>query len=206
MEHWDRYAKNSRIAIEIQQLTKATDELLDGLAQLARADEHFIVDDIDLPDSLGIRSFCATPRNLFSVGFDEVGLLAAGRGLEGVLRQIARRKRRILLQARGKEARNRHTRSTSTISLKSCSESAGRLEFDVELISRETQIAASVRMCGPFEIAEHARRNRSNETSSPRETAKSYDTSRPQTHVVAEFSCKTRVRVIHPTTVEKDWP
>ena len=40
-------------------------------------------------------------RNLFSVGFDEVGLLMAGRGLEGVLRKIAV-VRKISLEVKGK--------------------------------------------------------------------------------------------------------
>jgi hypothetical protein len=42
-------------------------------------------------------------RNLFSLGFDDVGLLIAGRGLEGVLRKIANI-RKILLESKGKTA------------------------------------------------------------------------------------------------------
>src|SRR6185437_14073582 len=40
-------------------------------------------------------------RNLFSVGFDEVGLLIAGRGLEGVLLEIAD-VRKISIDVKGK--------------------------------------------------------------------------------------------------------
>lgn len=39
-------------------------------------------------------------RNLFSIGFDEVGVLIAGRGLEGVLRKVAAM-RKIELVVRG---------------------------------------------------------------------------------------------------------
>ncbi len=60
IEHWDRYAKTSRIAFEIQQLTVGLDKLTDGYEQLERADERFIVDDIDLPEILE-REFIRQP-------------------------------------------------------------------------------------------------------------------------------------------------
>src|SRR5262245_65585889 len=52
-----------------------------------KAEDRFIVGVLDLPPSL--ESDFRTSRNLFSIGFDEVGLLIAGRRLEGVLRKIA---------------------------------------------------------------------------------------------------------------------
>lgn len=99
LDHWDRYKRTDRIAFEIEQLVKEIRRLLDGYEQIAREDERFITDNLDIPPELE-RDFRLS-RDLFSVGFDETGLLVAGRGLEGVLRQIARN-RRILIEARGK--------------------------------------------------------------------------------------------------------
>jgi hypothetical protein len=45
-------------------------------------------------DSLG--------RNLFSVGFGEIGLLVAGRGLEGVLRRVAQDGKIFMQPVKGK--------------------------------------------------------------------------------------------------------
>src|SRR5262245_53495019 len=64
-----------------------------------KAEDRFIVGVLDLPPSL--ESDFRTSRNLFSIGFDEVGLLIAGRGLEGVLRKIAYT-RKIVLGVKGK--------------------------------------------------------------------------------------------------------
>ena len=99
LEHWDRYAANERISFEIQQLLEDIGELLDGYRQMSREDEQLIMGKTDLPESL--EHDFRLSRDLFSVGFDEVGLLMAGRGLEGVLREIARN-RRILLEVKGK--------------------------------------------------------------------------------------------------------
>jgi hypothetical protein len=88
LEHWDRYAAGDRIGSEIHQLLRDIAELLDGQRRFAEADSHFIVDQLDLPASL--ESDFRLARNLFSLGFDDVGLLIAGRGLEGVLREITR--------------------------------------------------------------------------------------------------------------------
>jgi hypothetical protein len=99
LDHWDRYEKTDRIAIEIELLVEDIRELLDGYDQMAREDESFIVDNLDLP--VDLENDFRISRNLFSVGFEETGLLVAGRGLEGVLRQIARN-RRIFLVNKGK--------------------------------------------------------------------------------------------------------
>lgn len=99
LEHWDRYAKTDRIAIEIDQLARDINELLQGYHDLVRAEEHFIIGDLDLPPML--ESDFRLARNLFSVGFEEIGLLVAGRGLEGVLRKVAH-DRKIKLEVKGK--------------------------------------------------------------------------------------------------------
>lgn len=62
--------------------------------------DTFLVKGLDLPDEL--ESDFRLARNLFSVGFDDIGVLIAGRGLEGVLRNIAR-VRKILVVDRGKQ-------------------------------------------------------------------------------------------------------
>jgi hypothetical protein len=101
LEHWDRYAKTGRIAKEIHQLMSDIDKLLQGYRELVQGEDRFIVGDLDLPSSLAADFRLA--RNLFSVGFDEVGLLIAGRGLEGVLRRIAE-VRKISLVIKGKSS------------------------------------------------------------------------------------------------------
>lgn len=97
LDHWDRYSKTRRIASEIHQLVKDIDEMMSGYYTLLQADNRFIVDKLDLPNSLEFDFRLA--RDLFSTGFDEVGLLIAGRGLEGVLGKIAS-DRKILLQTK----------------------------------------------------------------------------------------------------------
>jgi len=98
-EHWNRYAQTHRIIREISQFVTDVDELLRGFEEMAQAEDEFIVYKLDLPEFLEADFILA--RNLFSVGFDEVGLLIAGRGLEGVLREIARA-RKISLEVKGK--------------------------------------------------------------------------------------------------------
>jgi hypothetical protein len=97
LDHWDRYSTTRRIASEIHQLVKDIDEMLSGYYALMQADNGFIVGNLDLPDYL--ESDFRLARDLFSAGFDEVGLLIAGKGLEGVLRKIADA-RQISLQAK----------------------------------------------------------------------------------------------------------
>jgi hypothetical protein len=101
LEHWDRYASTGRIASEIHQLVTDLRDLLQGYEAFLRAEDKFIIGGLDLPTSL--ESDFLLARNLFSVGFDDVGLLIAGRGLEGVLRKIAH-DRKILLEIKGKAA------------------------------------------------------------------------------------------------------
>ena len=93
---WGRYAETGRIFLEVQQLLQDIDRLTEGYEELVQVDEKFVTDEIDLPEVL--EADFRTARNLFSVGLDEIGLLIAGRGMEGVLREIAF-KRKIILQA-----------------------------------------------------------------------------------------------------------
>jgi hypothetical protein len=85
VEHLDRYETDVR---KIADLMEAAGNLWQGFYEIVLQPENFL--EVDLPDSLEIDF--ASARNLFSVGFDDVGVLIAGRGLEGVLREIARRK------------------------------------------------------------------------------------------------------------------
>jgi hypothetical protein len=102
LKHWDRYERAGRLPMEIHQLMCDIGELLNGYQELVQAEDRFIVGHIDLPSSLEADFRLA--RNLFSVGFDEVGLLIAGRGLEGVLRKIAD-VRKIVIEVKGKASR-----------------------------------------------------------------------------------------------------
>lgn len=71
---------------ELEQLVEDTRKLIEGFNELEQADSEFLVHNLNLPDVL--EQDFRLARDLFSVGFDEVGLLVAGRGLEGVLRRI----------------------------------------------------------------------------------------------------------------------
>lgn len=88
LDHWERYAANTRILREIQKFTVDVDRLLEGYDRLVRDDERLLVDDLELPEDLK-RDFEAA-RNLFSIGLDDIGLFIAGRGLEKILRRIAK--------------------------------------------------------------------------------------------------------------------
>lgn len=88
-EHWDRYRASDRIYREVAELVIAAERLLDGYRQIEADDERFL-DFVDLPNE--VQADFTLCRNLFSAGFDEMGVFAAGRGLEGVLRAIARRR------------------------------------------------------------------------------------------------------------------
>jgi hypothetical protein len=98
MEHWERYGPG-RVPREIDQLLADTQDLLTGYRQWIEENENFLVDELRLPPELEVDFRIA--RDLFSVGFDEAGLLIAGRGLEGTVRTVAK-KRRIQLQLKSK--------------------------------------------------------------------------------------------------------
>lgn len=100
-DHWDRYTRNGRIHNELKKFIKATEKLWEGFLEITSNDSAFIIDEIDLPESLKTDFFIS--RNVFSVGLDEIGVLIAGRGLEGVLREIARIKD-LKIKIKGKDA------------------------------------------------------------------------------------------------------
>ncbi len=89
-EHWDRYAESDRIFPEVNDLVEAAEKLLQGYHQLQEDDKRFL-EHLDLPSEL-LADF-ALCRNLFSVGLDDLGVFAAGRGFEGILRTIAKRRK-----------------------------------------------------------------------------------------------------------------
>jgi hypothetical protein len=99
LKHWDRYEQTGRIAGEIQQLSADISELLQGYQHLLKTEERFIIGRLELPAEL--EADFQTARHLFSIGFDEVGLLIARRGLEGVLLKIAHA-RKIAIEVKGK--------------------------------------------------------------------------------------------------------
>jgi hypothetical protein len=99
LEQWERYGATGRISLEVIQLISDTKELLKGYYQLKESDGQFLTFELKLPPELEADFRLA--RNLFSMGFDEVGVLISGRGLEGVLRKIAQA-RKIMIDARGK--------------------------------------------------------------------------------------------------------
>jgi hypothetical protein len=86
--------------VEICQLTKDIDGLREGYQRLVREDGQLLIDGLDLPEELTYDFRLA--RNVFSIGLDEVGLFVAGRGLEKVLRRIAR-DRKIAVVVRTKQ-------------------------------------------------------------------------------------------------------
>ncbi|MSQ77604.1 MAG: hypothetical protein EXR97_04005 [Nitrospiraceae bacterium] len=88
--HWDRYAESRRIYIELEHFHLSALQLLDGFDELSSQDREFLVRDLDLPDNL--QPDFKLARDLFSAGLDGVGLLIAGRGLEGVLRAAAKKR------------------------------------------------------------------------------------------------------------------
>jgi hypothetical protein len=101
LDHWERYATGPRIVHEVWEFAEAVAELLEGYERLAREDERLLLDDLDLPDAL--EEDFRLARNLFSLGFDEVALFAASRGLEKVLRRIAHDKKIILINGKKTE-------------------------------------------------------------------------------------------------------
>lgn len=87
LDHWDSYVGGQRIVYEVQQLMDDIDKLVEGYRHMEREDERLLLGTLELPKML--EEDFRVSRNLFSLGFNEVGLLIAARGLEKVLRQIA---------------------------------------------------------------------------------------------------------------------
>jgi len=193
LDHWHRYAGTHRIFRELLQLIEDIQALLNGYEEMARADERFIVEAIDLP--LDLESEFRLSRNLFSVGFDEMGLLTAGRGFEGVLRKIAD-SRHILLEVKGKAA------PASEADLYDLIEAVSRVRWKVQgtpLISRETKVLLhylrTVRNGGAHASQQKQARHSVRETASV--------VANTATHM---WKSVTGSRAhISPTTVKKDW-
>lgn len=70
-------------------LLRATEEFLKSIYDFWATEESFLNHVPDLPEDLKMDFVAA--RDVMSLGFDEAGLIYAGRGLEGVVRQIAKK-------------------------------------------------------------------------------------------------------------------
>jgi hypothetical protein len=194
LKHWNRYQSAGRIPMEIHQLISDIRKLLNGYHEFVQAEDRFIVGGIDLPPSL--ESDFRLARNLFSVGFDEVGLLMAGRGLEGVLRKIAD-VRKISLDVRGKMS------PASEADVYDLIEAMSRLRWKTSGTRFITpQIKALLHFLRSLRnSAAHASGHRRHAAISPRETAT----------VIAETAnrlwneiSRTRARLA-PPTIQKTW-
>ena len=194
LKHWDRYAETLRIAHEIYQFLKDCRLLLDGYEQMTRGDERFIIDDVELPESLEADFRAA--RNLFSVGFDEIGLLVAGRGLEGVLRRVAQNRKIFMQPVKGKH------RPANEVDFADLIEVIARVRWkvkDAPLISRDTKTML------------HYLRTIRNSQAHPQQQASSVGTAREIAKVAAVTASlvwnetSTNRAKLHPTTVLKDW-
>ena len=194
LEHWDRYADTSSIAHEIYQFTKDCRELLDGYHQIARADERFIVENIELPENL--ESDFRTARNLFSVGLDEIGLLVAGRGLEGVLRRVAKDRKIYMQTSRS------NPRAANEVDFADLIEVIARVRWkvkDIPLISRDTKTLL------------HYLRTIRNSQAHPQQQGNLSQTARDAARVTAITASSiwkdtsTSRAKLNPTTVIKDW-
>src|SRR5207249_6819097 len=98
-ENWDRYSATKRIFKEIARLVESVDEMVQGYRDMVTADSEYLRIDRDLPDN--VEADFRLARDLLSVDLDEVGLLIAGRGLEGVLLHIAKN-RTVTVEDKGK--------------------------------------------------------------------------------------------------------
>jgi len=98
-ENWDRYSATKRIFKEIARLVESVDQLVQGYRDIVDSDGKYLRIDSDLPDT--VEADFRLARDLLSVDLDEVGLLIAGRGLEGVLLHIAKG-RNVTIEEKGK--------------------------------------------------------------------------------------------------------
>jgi hypothetical protein len=95
---FERDGKTGRDAANfhaLRQLAKDTDVLLTAFYSMQEEGSEFLVPDLKMPPDLAMDFYLA--RDCFSVGLDDIGLLVAGRGLEGIVRRIIR-DRRVQLQ------------------------------------------------------------------------------------------------------------
>lgn len=90
-DQWERYHPGRSVMASCK-LLHGAEELLRGFREFEDRDRRFLAEQIDgLPRDLAADFMSA--RDLFSVGLDEEGLFVAGRGVERVLREIAKRRK-----------------------------------------------------------------------------------------------------------------
>ena len=88
-DKWDGYKSSPRLLEAVEEFAQSTQQVITGFYKIRSTVEEFIIDSTeDLPDKLN--ADFRTARDLFSVDMEEAGAFFAGRGLEGVLREIAR--------------------------------------------------------------------------------------------------------------------
>jgi hypothetical protein len=89
-EHLPRYQKESWGSCKngTKDLLQATEQLMEAIHDFWESDNTFLKHVSDLPDDL--RGDFVSARDVMSLGFTEAGLIYAGRGLEGVVRRIAK--------------------------------------------------------------------------------------------------------------------
>jgi hypothetical protein len=194
LEHWDRYAGGRRIIHEVQQLVDDIGELAAGYQRLEHEDERLLLSGLDLPKAL--EEDFRLSRNLFSVGFDEVGLFIAARGLEKVLREIARI-RKIFLVTGAK------TQPASAADLHDLIETMSRVCWKVKgtpLITKETKT-----------LLQHIRTVRNSGAHSGRQDTET-ENLRDTASMIARSAnrlwgsvASSRARLV-PTTVQRNWP
>jgi hypothetical protein len=194
LQRWDRNLGTPRAAEEINELVRAIRTLMDGFFAITKGDTELLVGDLELPEDL--ESDFRLARNLFSVGFDDVAALISGRGLEGVLREIARR-RKMLIVIKGV------TEPAAEVDLHDLIEVLYRVRWKASgkrLISSQTrgllQYLRTVR-----NTHAHASSGSTLAESDPRETA--IILSRTANRLWKDATA-TRARLV-PTTVPKNW-
>lgn len=193
LEHWDRYAGGHSILHEIQQLVEDVGELLDGYQRMEREDEQWLVKDLDLPKPLEMDFRIS--RNLFSVGFDEAALFLAARGLEKVVRQIARDRKIVL-------ATSKKTQPAAEADLHDLIETMARVRWkakDEPLLTKEAK-----------SLLEYIRTLRNGGAHSGRADADTTDF-RQKSAIIARsanqlwHAITTSRAKLAPTQIQKDW-
>lgn len=194
LDHWERYATGPRIVHEIREFTDAIAQLLDGYERLAREDERLLLDDVEMPGPL--KEDFRLSRNLFSLGFEDVGLFLAARALEKVLRKIARDRKITLVS--GKKTEPAHGAN-----LHDLIETMSQVRWKVRgthLLSKEMkallEYVRTVRNSGAHSGRDEA------EPENLRETASIIARSAQR---LWSSATSTRAKLI-PTTVQKNWP
>lgn len=99
IEHWERYTNDGRIHRSINELLEASETLYSGYYNAVHNSAKFLLDELDSDFPPSLKRDFVTAQDQFSVGLEEQGFLSAGRGLEGVLRAFAAKKR-IFIQSK----------------------------------------------------------------------------------------------------------